>query len=91
MAEKEYIDKGYVLYIVKYYAGMQTWSKRNILSEILRKIGREKAADVVEVVRCGNCKQYTENFPNRYKCKQFNVSMPKNGFCSHGERKEGAE
>lgn len=48
-------------------------------------------SDVVEVVHCGDCKQYAINFSERHKCKQFNVSMPKNGFCSHGERKEGAE
>ena len=40
-------------------------------------------ADVVEVVRCKECKfRYTK------ECPQFILPLDDNGFCSYGERKE---
>ena len=43
--------------------------------------------DAVEVVRCKDCKNYGTD-GNRLNCNVFCCSMPKNGFCSMGERKD---
>lgn len=46
----EYIDKSFVLYVIHHFGSMQTWSKQDIVSECVRKITSEKAADVAPVV-----------------------------------------
>lgn len=43
------------------------------------------AADVVEVVRCKDCKHKN---PVCYRCLRDNLWHDNNDFCSHGERKE---
>lgn len=58
------------------------------LSEL---IDRFPAADVVEVVRCKDCRYLT--YSDMYgECGKalLGVVTP-NDYCSHGERKEGAE
>ncbi len=54
------------------------------------------AADVVEIVRCENCKHFHEypykgtNDPSGWgKCKRINmdIDLTINDFCSYGERK----
>ncbi len=54
-----------------------------------------KAADVVEVVRCKDCKYYTtEDFDGDILCgcKVYcaMLDITPDGFCSYGERKDGA-
>lgn len=52
------------------------------------------AADVVEVVRCKDCKHYSDFDPMNCKrlsfhfCKKFSNITIENDFCSYGERKE---
>lgn len=43
------------------------------------------AADVVEVVRCKDCKWYEEII---FTCRQIDGVVPEDGFCNFGERKE---
>ena len=31
----EYIDKSFAIYVVKHYGAMQTWSKEDVIKEIL--------------------------------------------------------
>ena len=48
------------------------------------------AADVVEVVRCKDCKRFVHNKEARVKyCKLelANLKVDENHFCSYGERK----
>lgn len=40
-----------------------------------------------ELIRCKDCKNYGTG-GNRLNCNVFCCSMPENGFCSMGERKE---
>lgn len=42
-------------------------------------------ADVVEVVRCKDCKHRN---PNGYKCLRDNLWHDTDDFCSYGKRKE---
>lgn len=53
------------------------------------------SADAIEVVRCWNCVWWdncpsSTITPNFHKCKRVGrMSMPSDGFCSFGERKDG--
>ena len=64
------------------------------VDDTLDYIDSEPAADVVEVVRCRDCK-YGEvddaDFPAQYLCKHNGADWnDENHFCSYGEQKEGA-
>lgn len=48
-------------------------------------------ADVVEVVRCKDCKHYSADgwgYGNCYRGSVEYLRMADNGFCSYGERRE---
>lgn len=86
MAEKEYIERE----AAKEYLA---WSYAYSAAKLLDKV---PAADVVEVVRCGQCRHFHEypykgtNDPSGWgKCKQINmdINLTINDFCSYGERK----
>lgn len=50
--------------------------------------------NVVEVVRCKDCKWYERKFPwNRhsYECSYLEAPMDDNDYCSLGERREDAK
>lgn len=49
------------------------------------------AADVVEVVRCKDCKYFVRNVFNQTACNRtFDMfGMLEDDFCSNGERKDG--
>ena len=47
----------------------------------------EKEQDLVEVVRCAECKHYTDE-PGVLNCMRIVLRVEKNDFCSFGERKE---
>ena len=44
-------------------------------------------SDLVPVVRCGECRRATSGDGGYVWC--WNRTMPLDGFCSYGERKEG--
>ena len=48
-------------------------------------IMRFSTADVVEVVRCKDCKRYDRH---NHRCKWFNHGISNIDYCSYGERKE---
>ncbi len=54
-------------------------------------IENQPPADVVEVVRCKDCKHFGKDMGyGKHDCKKY--EMPycmENDFCSYGERKEG--
>lgn len=63
-----------------------------------RIIVKAPAADVVEVVRCKDCKYYEHPEYYHYNgggtkdvCRTFKRQMQADDFCSYGERKDGAE
>lgn len=89
MSKRDFITKDFALYVVHYFASMQTCSKEDILSEISRKIKEAKE----DVVRCGNCKFYeeAEYYPDcgiKCVCRLLKRQMDENDFCSYGERKQ---
>lgn len=62
---------------------------------VLYRIKNEPAADVVEVVRCKDCKhwrEYIESFPTCVVNRDVDGSEKQTkqmDFCSYGERKDG--
>lgn len=98
MGKRDLISKDFALYVVHYFASMQTWSKEDILAEIDSKI-KEANEDVV---RCKDCKHretsecpmvFYENLhwdDNGYiECETIiHDNAEDDGFCSYGERKE---
>ena len=64
---------------------------REKIRELLRDI---PTVDAVPVVRCRECKyRFKNNGHDKSGCPiiDTNIWMDDNDFCSHGERKEGAE
>lgn len=54
------------------------------------------AADVVEVVRCGQCKYCVEHYDTDgnapyWTCKEWDSGTDYDGYCHYGERKDGGQ
>lgn len=74
-----------------------------VYDELVRKgiidlVKQQPAADVVEVVRCKDCKHYklrnqSERWNSKTRCCLRSAAIPtkENGFCSYGARKDGSE
>lgn len=57
---------------------------------VIDLVKRQPTADVVEVVRCKDCKYYSPLKDGGSQCERLDgllMSKP-NDFCSYGERKE---
>ena len=82
----EFITKDYALYIVQHFAAMKTWSKKEIIHEICRKIREAKE----DVVRCKECKHRTLDFFGGHCCRLHKglAMVTDDSFCSYGERKK---
>lgn len=50
-------------------------------------IDNQPTADVVEVVRCMDCKRHIENDAGDIFCNYHGVSMLEDDYCSYGERR----
>lgn len=54
------------------------------------------AADVVEVVRCGQCKYCVEHYDTDgnapyWTCKEWDSGTDYDGYCHYGERRDGGQ
>lgn len=59
---------------------------------VIGLIENAPAADVVEVVRCKDCKYYVANYCTRDIRGRTNMFyMSDNDFCSYGAKKDGEE
>lgn len=84
--EKEYIERGAFL-----RKCAEAWGHYGVTIKAIEGIADEcKAADVVEVVRCKDCKE-NPNY-RRAKgivwCRKFRADVHEDGFCSYGGTKE---
>lgn len=66
------------------------------LDEVSGVVDACPTVDAVPVVRCKDCKHRIykdmgEEIGEIGGCGLFNCAMPNEGFCSHGERKNGAD
>ena len=65
-----------------------------LMGQMLRWIRKQKTIDAVPVVRCQECKyRFKNNGHDKSGCPiiDANIWMDDDDFCSHGERKEGAD
>lgn len=76
----EYIDRNFALDVVKRTCGDY--------AAAFSEIAHAPAADVVPVVRCIVCKHGIPLQHSDYVMCEIKDRMPKDGFCSYGERKE---
>lgn len=53
----------------------------------IKQIEQIPAADVVEVVRCRDCKHWYEDADCGMSCDFTDMSQPDDGFCNWGERR----
>ena len=85
MSKRDLITKDFALYVVHYFASMQTWNKEDVLAEIDRKIKEAEPEDAVCVVRCKDCKNWEDGYFGY--CVKSHSAMDYDGFCSYGERR----
>ena len=82
----EYIEREALMRNLKHFAPEQLTP---LIESLIQK---QPAADVVEVVRCKDCKYWQDNnggYPHE-ECKWSENETPDlDDFCSYGERKEG--
>lgn len=91
MGKRDLITKDFALYVVHYFASMQTWSKQDILGEIDRTIKEAKPEDAVRVVRCKDCKKYLHPFCLLNDTQNgWLTPVSPDFFCAYGERKDNA-
>lgn len=63
----------------------------NVYVTFLEKVARMPAADVVEVVRCKDCKHWDSDALCCSRKNHYIVNAEANDYCSYGERKNGDE
>lgn len=84
----EYIDKAKVILRIDNEARM--WGDDYGITDVICDIDDFPTADVVEVVRCGECRYHTSK--GTCDCPQWlyddiNLYVEPTDFCSYGERK----
>lgn len=97
MADKEYIERGALLKKHPFgkIGGELNWYTEGFLDCVdaaKKAINDAPAADVVEVVRCKDCRlRGSEGCPRMYwECGVLLGITEDNHFCNYGERKEQA-
>lgn len=82
-----YIDADAFMKSIRKIRDMQNFKTNtnwySAYDEFLDLIEDFPIADVVEIVRCKDCKWF-----NQIVCKRMNRVMKSDGFCSNGERRE---
>ena len=80
---KEYIERRDALEIIH---GIEAVSSSSV--EAIMKLNTIPAADVVEVVRCKDCKHATLSSMWPPYCDKHKRAVKEDGFCSDGERRD---
>lgn len=95
----EYIKRNDVIDICEGYSDhcldACDFEGKDIAERIEDEVIKIPAADVVEVVRCKDCKYYDEEFTNfagKHICNYWHqIILDVNGFCSYGAKMDGDE
>lgn len=91
MAEKEYIERGALMKKIFPYGDIVGSKSYSINAKAIQEVMQDvPAADVVEVVRCKDCRRFVQNeeaFVTYCKRELKNLYVKPNDFCSYGERK----
>ncbi len=62
------------------------WIRYKLFENVLRDT---QSVDVVEVVRCKDCRYFNNTFPLLHMCNVSGMKMETDDYCSYGERKDG--
>lgn len=81
MEKKEYIERGALL------SELCGDDPSRMEDYYYNAIKNAPAADVVEVVRCKDCKQYEYIVYDYGRCRKTMLLIKNDDFCSYGERK----
>ena len=82
----EYIEREALMRNLKQFAPEQLTP---LIESLIQK---QPAEDVVEVVRCKNCKNYELMKSNNYHfCNEFGGYVTEKDFCSRGTKMDGKE
>lgn len=85
-----YIDRDKI----QFFVGIDAETGEEIMLATMNQIEELPTADVVEVVRCKDCKFY-KDWGDCITCEYWttyeDVSTEPNAFCSYGERREQNE
>lgn len=88
----EYIDRERLIRQFESNGGYTVYGKSTVKA-IVSRINAQPAVDVVEVVRCKDCKYFGKDLGyGKHDCKKY--EMPyclENDYCSYGERKNGVD
>lgn len=87
MAEKEYIERGEAKRVMK----ANDWLNPAIPNVVNMILDRLPTADVVEVVRCKDCRHRLDDgrcYKGIYAISAGYKMTNANDYCSYGERKE---
>lgn len=95
MVDKEYVGREEVIKILEHYdlsSGSTLGYHSGAIECAISEIGMLPAADVVEVVRCKDCKHSyrIDGAKEEYDCAKisaFAKFFPGGHFCGYGERK----
>ena len=86
-----YIDRDKI----PFYIGIDAETGEEIMLATMNQIEELPTADVVEVVRCKDCKYYDDGECEYHseskemrQYERWTVDVNENDFCSYGERKE---
>lgn len=85
------IDAEYAKYLVKHFGSMLTWSKEDIISEIIRHIDKD-AIDAEPVTRCKHCtikKAVQHKDGIVWRCPHRTGDVKMEGYCESGVRADG--
>lgn len=85
---KEYIERGTLIARLKASPLFQNFGEdgRFILAGVVELLEILPAADVVEVVRCQDCKHITPVEGGLPLCTLHNTAVVYNDYCSYGEK-----
>lgn len=89
---KTYLDMDEILRHCRRYIG-QEYDEPYLVSAVPEEVIRSlPPADVVEVVRCGQCKHWKQRDNREYGlCAKHRGIWLNSDFCSKGERKNGGQ
>lgn len=78
----------------EHFSGLLSLSEVSLLEMVKDDIDEAPTVDAVPVVRCRECRyRFKNNGHSKDGCPiiDANIWMDDDDFCSHGERKEGAD
>ena len=77
-------------------AAIKEFERYGAEDDVIAVFNSIPVADVVKVVRCGQCKYCVEHYDTDgnipyWTCKEWDSGTDYDGYCHYGERKDGGQ